>query len=177
MEATIDIELAETETFTLLFIPSSQVQQDTEEFNVVAAESKKYDELKSNKVGSDSYMQRGSQTLNLTLKSKEIAKPKFEQESKDLQATNWDIDDASKQKLVSDAKKQQIQYGQMVDDLITEKLKNPHCLIDAEALASHISIMTTQSGQAPGATGSKTGANKSGTTSSNSNKNKVNSSS
>jgi hypothetical protein len=107
----IDIELAETETFTLLFIPSSQIQNDTEEFAQVAAESKKYDELKANKVGSDSYMQRGSQTLNLTLKSKEIAKPKFEQESKDLQATNWDIDDASKQKLVSEAKKQQIQYG------------------------------------------------------------------
>ena len=111
LEATIDIELAETETFTLLFIPSSYVQNDTEEFTVAAGESKKYDELKANKVGSDSYMQRGSQTLNLTLKSKEIAKPKFEQESKDLQATNWDIDDASKQKLVSDAKKQQIQYG------------------------------------------------------------------
>ena len=107
--------------------------------------------------------------MNLTLKSKEIAKPKFEQESKDLQATNWDIDDASKTKLVSEAKKQQIQYGQMIEDLIQEKLKNPNCLIDAEALASHISIVTSQS-QAVG--GSKTGAggthNKSGTTSSNS---------
>ncbi len=116
----------------------------------MASESKKYDELKANKVGSDSYMQRGSQTLNLTLKSKEILRPKFEQEPKDIQASNWDIDDASKQKLVSEAKKQQLQYGQMVDDLISEKLKNPNCLIDAEALASHISIMTTQSGQ-PGA--------------------------
>jgi hypothetical protein len=72
----------------------------------VAAENKKYEELKANKVGSDSYMQRGSQTLNLTLKSKEIARPKFEQETKELSATNWDIDDASKQKLVSEAKKQ-----------------------------------------------------------------------
>lgn len=52
----------------------------------------------------------------------------------------------------------------MVDDLITEKLKNPNCLIDAEALASHISIVTTQSGQAQGGKG----ANKSGSTSSNS---------
>lgn len=78
LESVIDIELAETETFTLMFIPSSQIQNDTEEFAQVAAESKKYDELKANKVGSDSYMQRGSQTLNLTLKSKEIAKPKFE---------------------------------------------------------------------------------------------------
>jgi hypothetical protein len=47
--------------------------------------------------------------------------------------------------MISEAKKQQIQYGQMVEDLITEKLKNPNCLIDAEALASHISIVTTQS--------------------------------
>jgi hypothetical protein len=31
----------------------------------------------------------------------------------------------------------------MVEDLISEKLKNPNCLIDAEALASHISIVTT----------------------------------
>jgi hypothetical protein len=98
-----------------------------------------------------------------------------------LQATNWDIDDASKQKLISEAKKQQLQYGQMVEELIQEKLKNPHCLIDAEALASHISIVTSQS-QAAG--GSKTGGpNKSGTTSSNSHKqggttkDKVNSSS
>jgi hypothetical protein len=96
IEAIIDIELCETETFDLLFIPSSLVQNDAEEYTAIASENKKYEELKANKVGSDSYMQRGSQTLNLTLKSKEIAKPKFEQESKDLQATNWDIDDASK---------------------------------------------------------------------------------
>jgi len=53
----------------------------------------------------------------------------------------------------------------MVDDLITEKLKNPNCLIDAEALASHISIVTNQSGNPAPAKGS---ANKSGSTSSNS---------
>lgn len=168
LDFVVDIELGETNTFDLLFIPSSTIQNEGEEFNQVASMNKKYDELKANKVGSDSYMQRGSQTLNLTLKSKEIPKPKFEQESKDLQATNWDIDDASKQQRISDAKKQQISYGQMVDDLITEKLKNPNCLIDAEALASHISIVTTQSGQAPGGSGKQGGANKSGSTSSNS---------
>lgn len=42
-----------------------------------------------------------------------------------------------------------------------DKLKNPNCLIDAEALASHISIVTTKSGE-------NKAANKSGTTSSNS---------
>jgi hypothetical protein len=96
LDLIVDIELGETNTFDLLFIPSCQVQKDSEEFTAIAAENKKYDELKANKIGSDSYMQRGSQTLNLTLKSKEIPKPKFEQESKDLQATFWDISDASK---------------------------------------------------------------------------------
>ena len=51
---------------------------------------------------------------------------------------------------------------------MVDKLKNPNCLIDAEALASHISIVTTKSGQ-------NKPANQSGTTSSNSNKGKVSS--
>lgn len=97
IEAIIDIELSETNTFSILFIASSMVQNDGPDYTVIASENKKYDELKAAKVGSDSYMQRGSQTLNLTLKSKEIPKPKFEQESKDIQSSKWDIDDASKQ--------------------------------------------------------------------------------
>jgi hypothetical protein len=35
----------------------------------------------------------------------------------------------------------------MIDDIMVEKLKNPNCLIDAETLASHISVVTTKSGQ------------------------------
>lgn len=42
---------------------------------------------------------------------------------------------------------------------MSDKLKNPNCLIDAEALASHISIVTTKSGETKP-------ANKSGTNSS-----------
>jgi hypothetical protein len=60
LEALIDIELSETQTFELLFIPSSSVANDADEFTHIAAENKKYDELKANKVGSDSYTQRGS---------------------------------------------------------------------------------------------------------------------
>jgi len=60
IDAIIDIELCETETFDLLFIPSSLVQNDAEEYTAIASENKKYEELKANKVGSDSYMQRGS---------------------------------------------------------------------------------------------------------------------
>ena len=45
IEAIIDIELCETNTFDLLFIPSQLVQNDSEEFTVIAAENKKYEEL------------------------------------------------------------------------------------------------------------------------------------
>ena len=167
-EAIVDIELGESETFDLLFIPSSLVPNDTPEHTQIANENKLYDALKANKIGSDSYTERGSQTLNLTQKLKEIHYKGFTQESKELQATNWDIDDASKQQRISDAKKQQLEYITSIDDIMTEKLKNPNCLIDAEALASHISIATTKSGQTKP-------ADKSGTTSSNSNKGKVSS--
>ncbi len=108
LDAVVDIELAETETMTFMMIPSSWVQNDGEEFTHLSAENKKYDDLRQNKIGSDSYTQRGSQTLNLTMKTQEIQKPKFEQESKDPQASKWDITDALKTQKVSDARKQQL---------------------------------------------------------------------
>lgn len=66
LDAFVDIELGETETFELLFIPGVVVAHDTEEHGIVTNENKKYEELKANKIGSDSYTERGSQTLNLT---------------------------------------------------------------------------------------------------------------
>lgn len=60
IEALIDIELVETETFDLLFIPSCWVQNDTQEHTDLVNENKKYEDLKTNKIGSDSYTERGS---------------------------------------------------------------------------------------------------------------------
>ena len=51
---------------------------------------------------------------------------------------------------------QQINYDNSVNNILADRLKNPNCLIDAEALASHISIVTTKSGE-------NSAANKSGT--------------
>ena len=45
---------------------------DTEDHLQVTNENKKYKELQDNKIGSDSYTERGSQTLNLAQKVKEI---------------------------------------------------------------------------------------------------------
>jgi hypothetical protein len=65
LEETIDVALAETETLILLNIPGRMVIKESEEETRVADDNKKYEELRQNKIGSDSYMIRGSQTLNL----------------------------------------------------------------------------------------------------------------
>ena len=59
-EAIVDIELAESETFDLLFIPSSLVPTVTPEHTPVAKANKLYDALQATKIGSDSYTERGS---------------------------------------------------------------------------------------------------------------------
>ena len=60
IEALVDIELSETNTFELLFIPGVVVATDTDEQVQVTLENKKYMELVQNKIGSDSYTERGS---------------------------------------------------------------------------------------------------------------------
>jgi hypothetical protein len=72
MNAMIDIELFESETQTLFMVPGITGVMETEEFNIIDEENKKYEALIANKKGSDSYEGRGSQTMNYTLKSREI---------------------------------------------------------------------------------------------------------
>jgi WD40 repeat protein len=72
LDALVDIELSETHTFELLYIPGIIVATETEEHNIVTNENKKYEELKENKKGSDLYTERGTQTLNLTQKTREL---------------------------------------------------------------------------------------------------------
>lgn len=146
LEACIDIELCETETVTLLHIPGVVVNHEADENGAYAQcleEAKKYSELLANKVGSDSYAARGSQTINLTQKTREVSFRGFDTAVKDPQATNWDIDDASKQKRITEGERMQNDYEKTIDEIMTEKLKHPQALIDAEALASHVSIVSS----------------------------------
>lgn len=55
INALVDIELSETNTMWMLHIPGVVVQMDTEEHTEVTNNNKKYEELKANKIGSDSY--------------------------------------------------------------------------------------------------------------------------
>lgn len=85
-------------------------------------------------------MTRGSQTLNLNTKSKGNKALGFTHESKEVTASNWDIDDASKQKKITESEQQILEYEKSIKDIMDEKLKNPKNLFDADAPASHLSI-------------------------------------
>ena len=68
LNSTVDVNLKETKTITLMVIRGVVVNQDTDEHTAALSDNKLYEQLKQNKIGSDSYMTRGSQTLNLTQK-------------------------------------------------------------------------------------------------------------
>lgn len=126
-----------------MIIKQTAVNQDTEEHTRCTQDNKDYDILKQAKIGSDSYMNRGSQTLNLTQKVKSQNYKGFIQETKEVTASRADIDDASKEEKITNAKKQENAYLKSINDIMADKLKNPNSLFDAEALASHISIVTS----------------------------------
>lgn len=64
LEEIINIDLTETKTITLFFIPGTVVNNDTEEEAECIKNNKGYAALKVSKIGSDMFMPRGSQTLN-----------------------------------------------------------------------------------------------------------------
>jgi hypothetical protein len=77
------------------------VPHDTEEngaYQTVVKDNKAYDELINNKTfRADNYTQRGSQTINLGQKPREVQYQGFKQVNSELQVNNFDIVDAASQ--------------------------------------------------------------------------------
>ena len=95
-----DVVIEETETIFFLHMPSqvvaAQSSGDTinEDAARVDAANQRYDTFLENKKGSDNYTERGSQTMNLTQKTREVNNKGFNLEEKEIQASWWDIYDS-----------------------------------------------------------------------------------
>ena len=74
--------------------------------------------------------------MNLTQKTREVANRGFTLENKEIQASWWSIYDSQQEQLVTEEEKMKTDYYAMIDEILTERLKHPGCMIDAEALAS-----------------------------------------
>ncbi|CAI2382805.1 unnamed protein product [Moneuplotes crassus] len=136
--ALVDIELTETETMTLLFIPGI-VCSDQDEESLKA--TKDYKELLKFKVGADSYNNTGSQTLNLNQKVKdetceEMVKMRIENE----QVNNYEIEEEIRKEVEDKGAEFARIYEKSIDDIMNDRLDEAKGLIDSEELVSHISI-------------------------------------
>jgi len=65
-----------------MYIPGIVVSGETEEFTLTEKRNKAYKELVDKKVSSDAFIEHGSQTMNLTQKTREIDYVGFTQEVK-----------------------------------------------------------------------------------------------
>lgn len=145
LDMNVDVELSETSTTILFSIPGITGVHETEEYNLITEENAKYETLLVNKKGSDSYEGRGAQTMNHAMKSREINCTDlhtFVEHPVWVQATNYDIDDSAKQEAVSAAQKMTTEFYNSIQKTMDERMKDPRCLIDAESLASHVSIIS-----------------------------------
>lgn len=101
LNAMIDIDLCETETLTLIYIPSTVVPHDTEDngpYAQVNAKNEEYKQLLNNKeYRGDNYTTRGAQTYNLGQKPREVQWKGFQQEEVKLQVNYFEIVDAENQ--------------------------------------------------------------------------------
>jgi hypothetical protein len=128
----VDIELSETQTRTLLHIPGTYVKPETE----AAAENQEnntaYAELKKSKIGSDLFNMRGTQTLNANKKEKSHIFVGYTTQTAEANSSNWEIADARNQKDLTESQKQEMKYLKSIEDIMSENLKTPGCLFDAE---------------------------------------------
>lgn len=90
LEADVDVVIEETETIFILHMPSqvvaaaAQTDGDNDDIKNTEAKNKRYETFLENKKGSDNYCDRGSQTMNLPQKTREVANKGFTHENKEI---------------------------------------------------------------------------------------------
>lgn len=93
LDKMVHLTLSETETIWMLDFPGTCVAEDNEIAESVKEKNQRYEELLKNRVGNDSYVERGMQTFNSGQKSKEIQSSTVELHEVGCVATNWDMYD------------------------------------------------------------------------------------
>lgn len=96
LDKMVHLTLSETETIWLLDFPGTCVAEDSEIAEGIKDKNQRYEELLKNRVGNDSYVERGMQTFNNGKKSKEIQSTNVELHEVGCMATNWDMYDTYK---------------------------------------------------------------------------------
>lgn len=143
----IEIDLKETETFTIFSIPSIAVSAKADNREEIDKINASYKSLLKEKIGSDNFKARPAQTLNLMQKSKEVVTETIKKHEFECDVTNWMLHDAFLQnpkpthEVVADL------FEQEVKSSLTDQLKNRGTLLDPEKSLTdtHHSVSISQS--------------------------------
>ncbi|XP_048833522.1 dynein axonemal intermediate chain 4 [Brienomyrus brachyistius] len=93
LDDVVEKYLTETATFWLLDMPAVSVSVDAAEAESVEERNRAYVGLCKNRMGNDKYVERGMQTINGALKTKEVQSEAVSLADAAVMATTWDMYD------------------------------------------------------------------------------------
>jgi dynein intermediate chain 4, axonemal len=148
LDKLIDIDLSETETQTIFFILSTAVSAKAENREEIDKINSGYKTLLKDKLGSDNFKSRPSQTLNFMRKSKDITTDIIKPNNFQCDVTSWMLHDSFLEnpkpahELVASNLEKEVKAS------LAEQLKNRGTLLDPEKSLSDtyhsVSISQTQ---------------------------------
>ncbi|KAM9349995.1 dynein axonemal intermediate chain 4 [Symphorus nematophorus] len=91
LKQVIDVYISETDTITLLDIPSTSVSVDADDADAIIETNKQYAEVCRNRLGNDKYVDRSMQTLNGASKNKQFQTDCTVTVDTGTNVTTWDM--------------------------------------------------------------------------------------
>ena len=139
LSAFVPIRLSETNTETLLYIPSLIVSNDNMTLHQEAEQrNAQYEKLLQIKTGSDNFSNHSAQTFNFPSKDKaqltRICEDNLEENEVGCQAMNFEIIDEIGKETLTAYEQLQIELKKQIDKEFKEKLKNP-CLLPVDLIS------------------------------------------
>ena len=143
----IDIDLKETETVTIFFIPSIAVSMKAENKEEIEKVNTSYKALLKEKLGSDNFKSRPAQTTNLIQKSKEAITETIKKHEFECDVTNWMLHDSFLENPKPSHQLVAENFVQEVKTALTDQLKHRGTLLDPEKSLTdtHHSVSISQS--------------------------------
>ncbi|CAD8164655.1 unnamed protein product [Paramecium pentaurelia] len=138
LEENIPINLSETCTMQLLFIPSSFINNEQGKKSGVIQKTQEYEKYMVEKIGSDNYTKRHAQTFNYNQKHKIQQSNKIEKNEYGAFAAIWDLYDASITDQLNEFELLQEDIKSSIEKEYKQHLKNPYFLLPTELEAIKI---------------------------------------
>ncbi|XP_038574870.1 dynein intermediate chain 4, axonemal-like [Micropterus salmoides] len=91
LKEVIDVYVSETDSISLLDLPSTSVSVDADDAEAIVERNNRYAEIYRNRMGNDKYVDRSTQTLNGASKNKQVQSDSIVTADSATTVTTWDM--------------------------------------------------------------------------------------